>query len=164
MTNLSIIVAIAEDGAIGKDNNLLCYLPTDLKHFKQITMGHAIIMGRKTFESLPKGALPGRRNIVVSRNPNFKAEGATVCASIDEALLATEGESERFIIGGAQLYNSTIGIADKLYLTLIHSTFPNADTHLQSIDFNEWTEIEREEHEADERNSIPFAFLKLSRK
>ena len=161
---LSAIVVIADDGAIGKDNGLLCHLPADLKHFKSITMGHTIIMGRRTFESLPKGALPGRENIVVSRNADYRAEGAKVCTSIEQAVAEASMPGECFIIGGAQLYASTIAQVDKLYLTSIHAHFDDADAYFPAINPDEWTEIDREDHQADEKNRFDYSFVALKRK
>ena len=161
---LSAIVVIADDGAIGKDNGLLCHLPADLKHFKSITMGHTIIMGRRTFESLPKGALPGRENIVVSRNADYRAEGAKVCTSIEQAVAQASMPGECFILGGAQLYASTIAQVDKLYLTAIHAHFDDADAYFPAINPEEWTEIDREDHQADDKNRYDYSFVTLKRK
>ena len=161
---LSAIVVIADDGAIGKDNGLLCPLPADLKHFKSITMGHTIIMGRRTFESLPKGALPGRENIVVSRNADYCAEGAKVCTSIEQAVAEASMPGECFILGGAQLYASTIAQVDKLYPTAIHAHFDDADAYFPAINPDEWTEIDREDHQADEKNRYDYSFVTLKRK
>ena len=161
---LGAIVVVAEDGAIGKNGDLLCHLPADLKHFKAITMGHPIIMGRKTFESLPKGALPGRMNVVVTRNSGFVAEGATVCHSVEEALAVTADADKRFIIGGAQLYAATIDMVDTLYLTQIHASFPEADTFFPNVDLAQWQEVNRESHCADEKNHYDYTFLELKRK
>ena len=161
---LSAIVVIADDGAIGKDNGLLCHLPADLKHFKSITMGHTIIMGRRTFESLPKGALPGRENIVVSRNADYRAEGAKVCTSIEQAVAEASMPGECFILGGAQLYASTIAQVDKLYLTAIHAHFDDADAYFPAINPEEWTEIDREDHKADDKNRFDYSFVTLKRK
>ena len=161
---LGAIVVVAEDGAIGKSGDLLCHLPADLKHFKVITMGHPIIMGRKTFESLPKGALPGRMNVVVTHNSGFVAEGAAVCHSVEEALDATADADKRFIIGGAQLYAATIDMVDTLYLTQIHASFPEADTFFPNVDLTQWQEVNRESHCADEKNHYDYTFLELKRK
>ena len=162
--SLSAIVVIADDGAIGKNNGLLCHLPADLKHFKQITMGHTIIMGRRTFDSLPNGALPGRENIVVSRNHHLQIDGATVCHCLEEALQKASMPGERFVIGGAQLYAAAIDMIDTLHLTALHAQFPDADTFFPAIDLNEWQEVEREDFQADERNKYPYSFVTLQRK
>lgn len=162
--SLSAIVVIAENGAIGKNGDLLCHLPADLKHFKNITMGHTVIMGRRTWESLPKGALPGRKNVVVTRNTDFVAPGAEVYHSLEEALTATEQDSKRFIIGGGMLYREAFSLTDVLYLTQLHASFPDADTFFPSFDINEWHEISHEDHDADERNPYPYSFVELRRK
>ncbi len=162
--NLSAIVAVDENGAIGKNGDLLCYLPADLKHFKNITMGYTIIMGRRTWESLPKGALPGRKNVVITRNNDFMAPGAEVYHSLEEALQATEQDEKRFIIGGGMLYKEAFAITDKLYLTRIHASFQDADTFFPSIDVSQWQEMSSEYHEADERNAYPYSFIELRRR
>lgn len=162
--NLSAIVAVDENGAIGKNGDLLCYLPADLKHFKNITMGYTIIMGRRTWESLPKGALPGRKNVVITRNNDFTAPGAEVYHSLEEALLATEQDERRFVIGGGMLYNEAFAITDTLYLTRIHASFPDADTFFPSFEPSQWQEISREYHDADERNAYPYSFIELRRR
>jgi dihydrofolate reductase len=162
--NLSAIVVIANDRAIGKNGELLCHLPADLKHFKAITMGHTIIMGRKTFESLPKGALAGRQNIVVTRNASYSHEGITVASSIDDALKKVEMPGECFIIGGAQLYTTTINDISRLYLTQLHAYFPEADTFFPEINTDEWQEVSREDHDADEKNHYSYSFITLQRR
>lgn len=162
--NLSAIVAIDENGAIGKNGDLLCYLPADLKHFKTITMGHTIIMGRRTWESLPKGALPGRKNVVITRNTDFEAPGAEVYHSLEEALQATIQDDKRFIIGGGMLYNEAFELTDTLFLTRIHASFSDADTFFPSFDSSEWKEISCEDHETDERNPYPYSFIELRRR
>ena len=164
MNNLSAIVVIAENSAIGKNNDLLCHLPADLKHFKELTMGHTIIMGRRTFESLPKGALPGRENIVVTRNADYQAAGAVVCHSVDEALQKASMPGERFILGGAQLYAATIDKVDMLHLTELHASFADADTFFPQINRDEWQEVERIDGQADERNRYSYSFVTLKKK
>lgn len=161
--NLSLIVAVSEDNAIGDKGGLLCRLSADLKRFKALTTGHTIIMGRKTFESLPKGALPNRRNIVITRNSEYKAEGAEVAGSIEEALKISAADDERFIIGGAQLYDATIQMAEKIHLTRIHAEFPNADTRLKNFKPEEWKQTGSERHEADEKNAFPYSFVTLEK-
>ena len=162
--NLSAIVAVDENGAIGKNGDLLCYLPADLKHFKSITMGYTIIMGRRTWESLPKGALPGRKNVVITRNIDFIAPGAEVYHSLEEALQATSQDEKRFILGGGMLYNEAFAITDTLYLTRIHASFPDADTFFPSFEPSQWQEMSSEYHEADERNAYPYSFIELRRR
>ena len=160
---ISIITAIGRNNEIGKKGNLLCHLPADLKHFKEITSGHTVIMGRKTFESLPKGSLPNRRNIVISRNIGLKIEGAEVYPSLDYAFIKLINENEVFIIGGAQIYEQALPIADKLYFTKIHADFQEADAFFPKIDFSVWREISREFFPADEKNPYSFSFLEYER-
>lgn len=162
--NLSLIVAISENNAIGINGNLLCHLPADMRHFKEITSGHTVIMGRKTFESLPKGALPNRKNIIVTRNKDYRADNTIACHSLAEALSVAGNETERFIIGGAELYSSALDSVDTLYLTRIHATFADADTFFPEIDYNDWEEVTNEYHDADEKNKIPYSFITLKRK
>ncbi|MDR0546702.1 MAG: dihydrofolate reductase [Dysgonamonadaceae bacterium] len=160
---ISIIVAIGKNSEIGRNGGLLCHLPGDLKHFKEITTGKTIVMGRKTFDSLPKGALPNRRNIVISRNPGLKIENAEVYSSLDYALLKLKDEEEVFIIGGAQIYKQIFPDADKLYLTKIQAEFPDADAFFPPVDYRIWREVSREMHLADERHVFGFTFLELER-
>lgn len=159
---ISIIVAIAENNAIGFENKLIYWLPNDLKRFKALTTGNTIIMGRRTFESLPKGALPNRRNIVLSRNG--KAEdfpNADLYPSLNEALATCEGDV--FIIGGASVYNEAMPIADRLCLTYIYDTPEQADTFFPEINKDEWKEVMREEHDIDEKHNQRYAFIDLER-
>jgi dihydrofolate reductase len=160
---ISIIVVTGKNNEIGKGNDLLCRLPADLKHFKEITSGHTVVMGRKTFVSLPKGVLPNRRNIVISRNKDLKIEGAEVYSSLDYALIKLIDENEVFIIGGAQIYEQALPVADKLYLTKIHADFPDADKFFPKIDFTRWKEINRDFFPADEKNPYAFSFLEFER-
>ena len=160
---ISLIVAVADNGAIGKQQDLLCYLPNDLKRFKAITLGHTIVMGRRTFESLPKGALPGRTNVVVTRQAEASWENTVVVHTIDE-VLADSADKELFVIGGGTLYAQTIDRADRLYITHIHHEFTDADTFFPTVNYEEWEEIEREEHEADERHPYAYSFVTYQRK
>lgn len=136
-----MIAAIAQDGVIGIDNRLPWHLPEDLRRFKALTLGHAIVMGRRTWESLGR-ALPGRRNLVVSRNPHYRAEGAEVFGSLEDALAACPGE-EVFVIGGAQLYAAALPIAQRLYLTEIHARIAG-DAWFPQFDRSRWRERSRE--------------------
>ncbi len=156
---ISFVVAIAENNAIGKDNGLLWHLPTDLKHFKQITNGHTIIMGRKTFDSMGK-PLPNRRNIVITRNADLKIEGAEVTTSVDDALALCKTEEEVFIIGGAEIYKEALDKTDRIYLTTVHQRF-EGDAYFPELDRNKWVETAREEHQPDEKNNIAFTFSTL---
>jgi len=160
---ISLIAVLGKNNEIGKGNDLLCHLPSDLKHFKAITLGHTVIMGRKTFESLPKGALPNRRNIVISRNTELKIKGAEVYSSLDYALLKSINELEVFIVGGAQIYAQALPFADKLYITRIHASFPEADVFFPSVDWNNWNEIAREPFPSDDKNPYPFTFLEYEK-
>ena len=160
---ISLIAVLGKNNEIGKDNRLLCRLPADLKRFKAITSGHTVVMGRKTFESLPSGSLPDRRNIVISRNTRLKVENAEVYSSLEHALLKCIDELEIFIIGGAQIYEQALPVADKLYITRIHAPFPEADAFFPSIDRNIWKETSREICPADEKNPYPFSFLEYER-
>lgn len=161
---LSIIVAVADDGAIGQKQELLCHLPKDMHRFRELTTGHTVIMGRNTYESLPKGALPDRRNIVLTRQPGAAFPGCIVCHSLDEALEAANAAEKIYIIGGAHVYKAALPIADRIDLTRIHHTFPEADTFFPAFDRDEWTETERLDYEADEKNPYPFSFITLLRK
>lgn len=161
---LCAIVVIDERGAIGNKGGLLCHLPADLKHFKTITMGHSIVMGRHTLESFPKGPLPGRQNIVISRNPDYAPPGVTMAHSIPDAISAATMPGPVFVIGGAQVYAATFPMVDTLYLTRIHHTFGEADTHFPPIVPDEWTETDREDHNPDKRNPYRYSFITLKRK
>lgn len=159
---ISIVVAIAENGAIGYKNDLLWHLPADLKRFKEMTTGHSIIMGSRTFRSLPKGALPNRRNIVLSRTQQ-DFPGAEWAASPEEALELVGEEAEAFVIGGAQVYEQMLPYTDKIYLTRVHADFPEADTFFPELDMSEWVELSRTEYPADEKNRYATTLLELIR-
>ena len=160
---LSVIVAIGKKNEIGRNNQLLVHLPGDLKHFKEITSGHTIIMGRKTFDSLPKGPLPNRKNIIISRNKELKIEGAVVYPSLDYALIKLRDEEEIFVIGGEQIYNQILPDADKLYLTKIHADFSDADAFFPEINYREWRVVSQETFAADEKNPYAYTFVELER-
>lgn len=160
--NISIIVAIAQNFAIGKNNDLLFHLPNDLKRFKEITTGHPVIMGRNTLLSLPKGALPNRRNIVITDNPDEKFDRCEMVFSIDEAVKAVENEAEAFIIGGGMIYRQFFPVAGKLYLTLVHQDF-DGDVYFPEIEYSAWNELYREDL-FDEKNSFNYSYLNLERK
>ncbi len=164
MSKIALIAAVAEQGAIGRDNQLLCHLPNDLKHFKELTLEHTVVMGRRTFESLPKGALPNRTNIVLTRNAQLSWQGVTVVHSLDEILSQGSDNEELFIMGGATLYNATIGIADTLYITHIHHTFADADTFFPAIDLNVWEAVETQAMPIDEKHPYPYTFVTYRRK
>lgn len=157
--HIAIIVALDEQNGIGRSGGLLCHLPADLKHFKELTTGHSIIMGRKTYESLPKGALPNRTNIVITSDKAKNFPGCIVVRSVDEALAYCKGEETAFIIGGGKLYRSTFHLADKLHLTRIHHTFDDADTFFPEVNPDEWELIHNETHTADEKHKYNYSFM-----
>jgi dihydrofolate reductase len=159
---VSIIVAFDLAGTIGFNNNLPWHLPADLKHFKSVTMGHSIIMGRKTFESIGK-PLPGRNTIVITHNKKYHHEGITVVHSLEQALQQQHATNEVFIIGGAEIFNLGLQLSDKLYTTLIHHRF-DGDTLFPEIGMSEWEEQSIEEHSSDEKNKWSYSFINYSRK
>lgn len=161
MKNLNIIVAMATNNGIGKNNQLLWHIPADLKHFKQITSGHTVIMGRKTYDSIGK-PLPNRRNIVITRQP-LSINGCEVMNSVQEALENCTDNEEVFIIGGAEIYRQTLPLVNTLYLTLVHQDF-EADTHFPQIKADEWQEISRENHQPDEKNKFSYSFITFRRR
>ena len=167
---ISIIVAIAENYAIGKQGDLLCHMPEDLKHFKQITSGHTVMMGERTYLSLPKHPLPNRRNIVLTDVPDKTFEGAEMAYSIDEAIELGErrkanGESEEaFVIGGGMVYRQMMPRADKLYITHIHHSWPDADTFFPEIKDTEWVLKSAERHSADENNPYDYTVAEYIRR
>jgi dihydrofolate reductase len=160
--NISIIVAIAENRAIGFENKLLYWLPNDLKRFKALTTGHTIIMGRKTFESLPKGALPNRRNIVLSRQ-DTEFPGAERYASLEDALAQCQNEEEVFIIGGASVYQEAMPLANKLCVTHIEDTPKQADAFFPEIDPSVWEVTSCEAHPTDEKHHQAYRFIDYCR-
>ena len=160
--SISIIVAIAKNNAIGFENKLLYWLPNDLKRFKALTTGHTIIMGRKTFESLPKGALPNRRNIVLSRQ-DIDFPGAERFNSLEAALSQCRDEEEIYIIGGASVYQEAMPLADKLCVTHIDDTPEQADAFFPKIDSSIWEETNKEFHPTDEKHQYPYCFVDYQR-
>ena len=167
MPRLSLIAAIAQNGGIGKDGDLLYHLPADMRRFKSLTTGHTVVMGRRTFESLPKGALPNRRNMVLSTQPGAEFPGAECFSSIEKAIEAArtnETEEEIFVIGGYSVYKVAMPMADRLYLTTVDHSGEQADTFFPDLDPTEWETTEMEEHPADEKHAYPYVFLTLERK
>lgn len=154
--NINIIAAVARNRAIGYQNQLIYWLPNDLKRFKALTTGHTIIMGRNTFESLPKGALPNRRNIVLSRTQGC-FPGCDTYASLDEALRHCRDDEDVYIIGGASLYEQAIGTADRLYLTEVDDTPQLADTFFPP--YADWRMEHKEAHDTDEKHAYRYAFV-----
>ena len=160
---LTAIVAIAQNGIIGKDNDLIWHLPDDLKHFKNLTKGHTIIMGRKTWESIGARPLPHRDHIVITRNADYKAEGANVVTSIEDALRAINPKDDQpFIVGGAEIYKLAMPQVNRMELTIVHHDF-EGDTSFPEIDESAWKEVWSERHETDERHKYAFTFMRLER-
>jgi dihydrofolate reductase len=157
---ISIIVAHSANRVIGASGKMPWHLPDDLKHFKALTMGHSIVMGRKTWESLGR-LLPGRRHVVVSRNPGYAVSGATVVSLLDDALLACAGESEIFVIGGGDIYKQVLPKSDRLYITEIDSEY-EGDTYFPGLDASCWEESERIPN-IDQRSGQRFSFVTLDR-
>lgn len=160
---VSLVVAVAENGVIGRNDGVIPWkIPADLKHFKDVTMGHPIIMGRTTYESIGR-ALPGRRNIIISRNTTYLAEGCEVVFSLDKAIeLAASEDKNVFVIGGGSVYEQALPKADSIYLTLVHAE-PEGEVRF-AYDPTEWKEVSRQDHEADDRNQYAYSFMKLIRK
>lgn len=160
---VSLIAAMDNSRGIGRDNQLPWRLSADLKRFRELTMGHHIIVGRKTFESIGK-PLPGRQMVIITRDPEFKAEGCAVCHSLPAAieLARANGETEVFICGGAEIYQQSIALADRLYLTFVDAKV-TADTFFPEFDLQSWSELESIFHPADEKNEFAFTFKRLAR-
>lgn len=161
---LAIVVAAAENNVIGKDNDLIWHLPADLKHFKSLTMGHPMIMGRKTFEAIGK-PLPGRTSIIITTQKNYQAEGCVVVHSLEEAIAkGRELDAEQVsIIGGANVYKQALPLADILYVTRVHASF-EGDAYFPELPDDAWQVVEQEHHEPDEKNKYSYTFLTLKRK
>lgn len=160
---IAIIAAIDKNNALGFKNRLLFYLPDDLKRFKTLTTGHTVVMGRKTFDSLPKGALPNRRNIVLSRSTRLELPGAEVYASLEEALLHCADDEQVFIMGGASVYKQAMPLADRLYMTEIDAEAAEADVYFPAIDHELWHETKRDVRRADDRHPCNYAFVDYER-
>lgn len=159
---VSVICAVASNGVIGKEKRLPWHLPADLKRFKALTMGRAVIMGRKTYESLGR-PLPGRTNLVVTRQPGYRAEGCRVAGSLEQALALTQDNPEVFVIGGAMLYAQALPRADRIYLTEIHQAF-DGDTRMPALDRSAWRETAREDHPANADTPFAYSFAILDRR
>lgn len=164
MIHLSIIAAIDRRNAIGFENKLLFWLPNDLKRFKAITTGNTIIMGRKTFDSLPKGALPNRRNVVLSTNPATNCPGAELFPSLEAALQSCRADEKVYIIGGASVYQQALPFADTLCLTEIDDQAPEADAFFPEVSPAIWHEKSREVHPADEKHLCSYSFVDYARR
>ncbi len=158
----SIVVAVARNGVIGRDNQLPWRLPADMAHFKRVTMGHPIVMGRRTYESIGK-PLPGRTNIVVTHDRSYKAPGCVVVHSLDEAWRAAGDAGEVCVIGGTTLFAETLPLADTIHLTEVEADVPG-DTYMPAFDRGDWRELEVGRHPADARNAYPIRILVLERR
>jgi dihydrofolate reductase len=160
---LSLIVAISENNAIGKAGDLLCYLPDDLKHFKALTTGATVVMGKKTFFSLPRRPLPNRRNIVLTRDLNFTYENTEVAHSIEDLQTMISTDEMVFIIGGGEVYKQFLPLVNELQITHIHHTWEDADTFFPEIDPTIWQCVKEEKHFADEKHDYAFTFATYKR-
>ena len=160
---ISIIVAVSEDLGIGKDNELLWHISGDLKRFKKLTTGNTVIMGKKTWESLPRRPLPGRKNIVITDNAQEKFENAVTAYSIDDAISKCGPDEEVFIIGGGSIYRQFMQRADRLFITHVHKKAP-ADIYFPEIDLNVWEITEKEEYKTNETNNIPYTYTIYERR
>ena len=158
---ISIIVAIAKNGVIGDKNTLLWHLREDMIHFRTITSGHPVVMGRKTYDSIGR-PLPKRTNVVITRDTELQIEGCTMAHSLTEAVELFDSSEEVFIIGGAQIYNQAMPLADRLYLTIIDKEY-EGDSSFPEIDYNSWRQISCEKFERGEAFEYPFSFITLER-
>jgi dihydrofolate reductase len=160
---ISIIVAVSEDWGIGKDNDLLWHISEDLKRFRRLTTGNTIIMGKKTWESLPRRPLPGRKNVVLTDNPKEIIEGSVTAYSIEDALSKCGREEEIFIIGGGSIYRQFMPLADRLYITHVHTKAP-ADIFFPEIDLSIWEVAEKEEFKNVDSQSVPYTYVVYRKK
>ena len=164
MSEISIVAAVADNYAIGKGNKLPWHLPANLKHFRELTTGHAVVMGKRTFESLPNGPLPNRRNVVLTSVMSEGVnEGYFEADSLEDAFYLCEKEEKVFIVGGAAVYRQSLEIADSLYITWVHHEF-SADIYFPEVDFSKWDEVSRQDMTADEKNPYPYPFVHYKRK
>lgn len=160
---ISIIVAVSDDWGIGMNNELLWHIPEDLKRFKKLTMGKTIIMGKRTWESLPRRPLPGRKNIVLTDIPDECIDGSVTAYTIEDALSKCVQDEEIFVIGGGMVYRQFMPIADRLYITHVHKKAP-ADVWFPKIDRRKWKIIEKEECISEDENRIPYTYVVYARK
>ncbi len=158
---LSLIIAVSNNGVIGANGTLPWHLSDDLRRFKRLTIGHAIIMGRKTFQSLGR-LLPGRTSIVVTRDPTYDGGGALVAHSLEQAIQMAAGDNEGFVIGGAEIYRQALPHADRIYWTRVHATV-EGDTFFEDLPEDQWTQVAEERHDADHRNDHAYSFLLYER-
>lgn len=161
-SRLSLIVAMAKNRVIGADNRIPWHLPSELKLFKEVTMGHHIIMGRRTWESINR-LLPGRTTVIVTRQPDYTVPGAIVVHSLQDAFAASAGDDEVFVIGGAELFRETLPAADRLHLTIVDAA-PGGDTYMPDIDWSAWRETTSRSSPADERNPLAFRYAMYERR
>lgn len=161
---MTIVAAMARGGAIGRRGDLLFHISDDLRRFKSITMGKPVVMGRKTFESFPNGALPGRRNIVITRQHGYSAPGVETAGSLAEALELASGADEVMIIGGGEIYRQAFPLADSARLTLIDAEVKDADTFMPEFDAGEWTTVEESLPHIDPKSGVAYRFVDLCRR
>ena len=161
---ISQIVAVSTNGVIGKDNDLIWRLSSDLKYFKKVTTGHHIIMGRKNYESIGR-PLPNRTSVIITRNKDYQADGCVIVNSLSEALNVARdnGETEACIIGGGEIYNMSLAITDKVYLTEVHEEF-EGDTYYPALDKSKWKEVSRDSFKADDKNAHDYSFVVFEKK
>lgn len=159
---VTIIAAVGRNRALGKDNDLIWHLPADLRRFKSLTRGHHVIMGRKTFESLGK-PLPKRTNVIVSRNPDYRAEGCIVVNSLEKALEIAQSDPNPFILGGAEIYRQALSFADHMDLTFVHEEF-EADAFFPEFDPEEWELMGREDFDKDDENPFDYSFVQYKKR
>jgi dihydrofolate reductase len=159
---LTAIAAVAQNGIIGNNNDLVWRLPDDLKHFKSLTKGHTIIMGRKTWESIGAKPLPHRKHIIITRNLDYDAPGAEVVCTIDEAIEIARGDVQPFIVGGGEIYKLAMPFVKRMELTIVHHDF-EGDTRFPDFNEDAFVEAEKEFHPADDRHEYAFTFLRLNR-
>ncbi len=159
---VSLVAAVSENGVIGRGNGLPWRLPADLRRFRALTLGHTIVMGRRTFESIGR-ALDGRRTIVVSRRPDYRPDGVDVVPGLAEALRPEPGETERFVVGGGEIYREALPLADRLYLTIVHAEV-EGDVVFPPLDPDGWEVVSEERHPADDLHPFPYTFRRLDRR
>ena len=158
-----IIAAVTRDGALGKDGDLLYHISADLRRFKSLTLGHPVIMGRKTFQSFPNGPLPGRLNVVITRNKDFEYPGIKTASSLDEAVSECIGNDKIFVIGGGRIYAEALSLASCLELTVIEVDRPDADTFFPFYENGDWEIVEESESQTDPRSGVDYRFVTLRR-
>lgn len=165
---ISIVVAVSDNNAIGAMGKLLWRLNKDMQYFKEVTWGHHVLMGRKTWDSIPPkfSPLPGRTNVIVTRKQGFVCEGCKVVDSIEQGIAIAQqaGEQELMVIGGGEIYKQALPLANKIYLTKVHHTFSDADTFFPELDMTQWNVLNTEWNMADEKNEFDFEFIVLERK